>query len=271
MSATAVASRVVLTRPQGKNEALAERLSGIGLPALLLPALHIQPLAPAARPVPVPGDYDLLIFVSGHALQCYLQALDRTGVDQTWPMHTLAATVGGASASLLEHSGLVPSAQILYPGPHLNQDSESLWGLLQPHLADMKRVLIIRGQSGREWLGGRLENAGLEVHRLALYERVPVQWDTRQAEQLARTLDQPQPCVFLLTSSESLDAVHGNVRRLGLEQAWARSRFVVIHERIARRLQSSLQASGKVEASMVKICQPGDDTIFHMIALAAAL
>ncbi|NYT57519.1 uroporphyrinogen-III synthase [Alcaligenaceae bacterium] len=271
MSATAVKSRVVLTRPQGKNEALAERLSRAGLPALLLPALRIRPLAPGAAHTPAPEEYDLLVFVSGHALQFYLQALAQCGDGQAWPRHTLAATVGGASARMLEDTGFIPSSQIIYPGPDVNQDSESLWRLLQPHLAGMKRVLIVRGQTGREWLGARLEKAGLEVHRLAMYERMPVQWDRQQAEQLAQILDQPEPCVFLLTSSESLDAVHNNIRRVGLEQTWARSRFVVIHERIARRLQSSLQASGKVEAPMVKICQPGDDTIFQMITLAAAL
>nr|WP_255675957.1 uroporphyrinogen-III synthase [Pusillimonas sp. MFBS29] len=263
--------RVVLTRPQGKNEALARRLSGAGLPALLLPALHIQSLPADAAHIPDPDAYDLLVFVSGHALQFYLQALDERRAGWRWPVHTRAATVGGTSARMLREADFIASSQIIHPGPDLSQDSESLWHLLQPRLNTLKKVLIIRGRTGREWLGSKLEQAGVQVDRVAMYDRIPALWDTQQAEQLGQVLGQAEPCVFLLTSSESLDAVHANVRRLGLEHGWARSRFVVIHERIARRLQSSLQASGKVEPAMVKICQPGDDTIFQMITLAAAL
>src|SRR5690606_32041063 len=103
------------------------------------------------------------------------------------------------------------------------------------------------------------------------YERIPAHWTAIQAGQLAQALSQADPCVFLLTSGESVDAVCSNIRRLGLEQAWRQARFVVIHERVARRLQSIFQASGKVEAPMVKICQPSDDSIFQMITLAASL
>lgn len=271
MSASAISARVVLTRPQGKNEALAERLAAADLPALLLPALRIQSLAPDPAGLATPADYDLIVFVSGHAARFYLQALARRSSDALWPAHTLAATVGVASGRSLEDSSCIPPEQIIHPQPDSCQDSESLWRLLEPRLGSMKRVLIVRGASGREWLGSKLQEAGLEVHRLAMYERIPEQWSPIQAGQLEQALNRTSPCVFLLTSGESVDAVSNNVRRLGLEHAWQQARFVVIHERVARRLQSTLQASGKVEPPMVKICQPDDDSIFQMITLAASL
>jgi hypothetical protein len=76
---------------------------------------------------------------------------------------------------------------------------------------------------------------------------------------------------MLLTSGESVDAVHANIQRAGLIAPWSRSRFVVIHERVARRLQSLLHASGKVESSMVKVCSPGDDAIVESIRQMASL
>ncbi|MGB6103669.1 MAG: uroporphyrinogen-III synthase [Pusillimonas sp.] len=262
---------VVLTRPQGKNEALARRLAATGLQTLLLPALHIRPLAHDPGSIPPPAEYDLIVFVSGHALRLYLDTLSEHTRSSGWPAHTLAATVGAASARLLEDAPYVRPGQIIYPGPDDSQDSEGLWRLLEPRLGTIKRVLIARGGTGREWLGTKLQEAGLQVRRLALYERIPAQWDTAQTGQLEQALRAGSPCVFLLTSSESVDAVHANIRRLGLEDAWGRSRFVVIHERVACRLQSLLKASGKVEPPVVKICQPGDDAIFQTIALAASL
>src|SRR5690606_1365564 len=129
-----MSARVVLTRPQGKNEALADRLAAAGLPALLLPALRIQSLSPEPAELATPADYDLIIFVSGHAAQFYLQVLARRGGGCLWPAHTLAATVGVASARRLQDNFCIPSEQIVHPAPDSCQDSETLWRLLEPRL-----------------------------------------------------------------------------------------------------------------------------------------
>src|SRR3546814_3255308 len=83
----------------------------------------------------------------------------------------------------------------------------------------------------------RFQQAGIHVDRLALYDRQAAVWDAQQSDKLAAALAAPAPCVFLLTSAEGVDAVHANMLRLGLQDAWARARFVVIHERVASRLQ----------------------------------
>ena len=271
MVATTIKAGVILTRPQGKNDALAKRLEYAGLQVQSLPALHIQPLSPDLASLPKPASYDLVVFVSGHAAQFYLQALAQQGSQaaNSWPVSTLAATVGAASARSLEQAGGIPAEQILYPDKHSSQDSESLWQLLVPRLASLKRVLIVRGPRGREWLRNTLQSAGVQTDTLAMYDRSPAQWNTDQAAQLRAML--ASPAVMLLTSSESVDAVHQNVCQLGLEQAWLQIRFVVIHDRIARRLQSLFQASGKVESPVVKVCPPDDNSLFQMITQTASL
>jgi len=266
----AARTSVILTRPQGKNETLAHRLAAVDLPALVIPALQIEPLRHDPATFPLPGDYDLIIFVSGHASQFYFAELAARGMTGLWPGQTLAATVGVSSARQLQVAGQIPPTHILHPGADAAQDSESLWNVLAPRLATMRRVLIVRGGVGREWLGRKLEEAGLTVRRLAVYARKPAHWTAQQAAPLAQALS-AQACVCLLTSIESVVAVNANMMRLGLADAWSHARFVVIHERVASRLQSIRKASGKVETPMVKICQPSDDAIFQSITLMASL
>lgn len=261
---------VVLTRPQGKNELLAERLTAAGWQALSLPALLIRPLVSDPEKLPLPGDYDLVIFVSSNAVRFYLDLLALRPGQASWPRSTLAATVGWASAQPLYESGLLDQAHILHPDANsLYQDSEALWALLQDRILSVRRVLIVRGESGREWLGAQCEQAGMQVQRLPLYGREPALWPAPQASDLKAALAMPESCVFLLTSGESVDAVHANIRRLGLEAAWAKSRFIVIHERIASRLQSVFNAAGNSTPPMVKVCSPSDDAIFQAIGQMA--
>jgi len=56
-AAAAQAPRVaVLTRPAGRNEALAGRLHAAGWTAFILPALEIHPLPAPAASLPRPAD-----------------------------------------------------------------------------------------------------------------------------------------------------------------------------------------------------------------------
>src|SRR3546814_17937427 len=119
----------------------------------------------------------------------------------------------------------------------------------------------------RDWSS---DGCSSDRYRLALYDRQAAVWDAQQSDKLAAALAAPAPCVFLLTSAEGVDAMHANMLRLGLQDAWARARFVVIHERVASRLHSLLQASGKVRPPMVKLCQPSEDAIFKTIDIGKA-
>jgi uroporphyrinogen-III synthase len=266
-----LSSPVILTRPSGRNEAVAARLAAAGMPVLILPALNIQPVPPPDTKSFHPRFYDLIVFVSSNAVEGYLGLLGKTAFQGPWPAGTLAATVGAASAGLLYKSHVVPATRVLHPDADASQDSEALWRLLEPRLSSLRRVLIVRGQSGREWLGERLETANVAVDRLAVYTREAALWTPDELQRLGAALTTSARCVVLLTSGESVDAVHANIERAGLLPPWRRSRFVVIHERVARRLQSVLGASGKVESTMVKVCSPGDDAIVESIRQMASL
>ncbi len=262
---------VVLTRPQGRNQPLAARLRESGLEALELPALAVSPLPVDASRFPLPQHYDLIVFVSANAALFYLEQLAARGCAE-WPASTVAATVGEASARPLREAGFIPSGCIVHPAADTPQDSEALWRLLEPRLGALRRVAIVRGESGREWLGECLERAGARVHRYAIYRRCPSEWTDGQRQTLAAGLAPGRVVVGLFTSSESVDAFYQNLSAPGLQTFWRDARFVVIHERIARHLQALLRTvPGKNPASMVKICPPADETIFQAVVSLAFL
>jgi len=262
----------VLTRPRGKNESLALRLGARGIQAHTLPALAIEPLPPGPGLLPRPGDYDLIVFVSGHAVGIYFDLLARDGWAGPWPPGTLAATVGRASAAPLHENPFIPSENIVRPPCQAGQDSEALWQVLRQLSRPPKSALIVRGATGREWLREKLEGRGARVRLLPVYRREPEVWTGPQVEPLEAALRAGRRTVCLLTSAESVDAVRANILRAGLPSFWTQAIFVAIHERVAHYLQSTHEAAGgKAPVPVVQICSPDDDAIFQALVLAAAL
>lgn len=246
---------IVLTRPKGRNESIAAELEGRGLRVMVLPALTLD--VPGNQLVPSAQVYDLVVFVSRQAVAAYFGQ-----VDGSWPVDTRAAAVGQATAQALrEH---VPDEQVLAPTVSSAQDSEALLALIDRQGRRFGRVLILRGQHGREWLAEAFERRGAKVTRHALYRRTPAQWAREQYQEAFSG----KPSIMLLTSVESLDAVYQGTLRHGLP--WPSAlRFVVIHPRIAQRLRSILQECGAPGEPWVKVCVPNESAIFQAILAAS--
>jgi len=251
----------VLTRPAGRNDALAARLRAQGWDVLDLPALEIEALPADAATLPRPGDHDLVVFVSGTAVRCYLRQLRDVAGMQQWPAGVTAACVGPATAAALRDSSFWhDGAQLLHPGPGAPAyDSEALWQLMQARGFMPRRVLLVRGTTGRDWLGQTLASQGADVRAHAAYRRVPAQWPATALPILMSCRDEGRPAHWLLTSGEGIQAVHGQIRRTGLESWWRRCRFVVTHPRLVQHLEAF--APDAVARGMVKICLPEDEAI----------
>jgi uroporphyrinogen-III synthase len=251
----------VLTRPANRNQALAQRLRDAGWQACAWPALQIEPVLAGAGAVPIPADYELVVFVSGNAARLYLQQLRQLGHAAAWPGSCVAATVGPASGLALRESGWFGSGTfILHPGPQaLRHDSESLWELIAARAPLPRRVLVVRGTQGRDWLAERLREHGAQVDLHAVYRRSPAAWDEAVLQQLtvwARGSTRP---TWLLTSGEGIDAVRANVGRAGLAGWWQDCRFVLTHPQLEQRLELPVGAG----RAAVKVCVPADDAIFN--------
>lgn len=158
--------RVVITRPRGQAENLAQLVREAGGEPVCVPAIEILPLADAAPFHALAArlaEFDLAIFVSRNAVR---RALELLG-GKPWPAGLKVATVGQGSREELEQRGF--SGVI---APAAKSDSEALLAL--PELAAVRgrRIAIFRGDGGRQLLGDVLGKRGALVEYAACYRRV---------------------------------------------------------------------------------------------------
>jgi len=258
-------SLILLTRPAGRNEALASHLQAQGLQAICAPLLTVNPHRQARENWLDAAAFDLIIFVSGYAAQCWLQVSANKKQTDTlhWPAHTLAASVGTASAQPLH--GVVPAAQLIHPSPEEPQDSESLWQRLQSRVKQSRptppRVLIVGAAQGRGWLQHQLQQHGCRVERYAVYERQPAQWQEADLAPVRQALSNNARPIVLLTSTLAVQALDANMRRLHLTALYGQARFLLIHLRIIEALQT-LARHANLD---VTTCSPDDDAILNAI------
>ena len=268
-AAAAQAPRVaVLTRPAGRNEALASRLASVGWTPCILPALDIRPLATPAADLPRPAGYDMVVFVSGNAARHYLDQLAQADGPAPWPAGVVAATVGPASAAgLLALPGFGANTTVLHPGDQAaSHDSEALWEVLRGLPRLPPRVLLVRGTQGRDWLGDQLQAHGVAVTRHAAYQRCPAHWDESRLAPLRRWAADGVRPTWLITSGEGADAARDALQAAGLAPWWAGCGFVLTHPSLARRVPQP--AHGAASQAMVKICLPNDESIFQAFVAA---
>jgi uroporphyrinogen-III synthase len=158
---------IVVTRPREHAAALAVLIEAAGGRALLYPAIEIEDLpdpASALRVIGKLGQFDLAVFVSPAAVRKSFELIKKAGV--TWPGSLRAAAVGQGSRDELERHGVRGGL-----APDSGADSEALLAL--PELASVagKRIVIFRGEGGRELLGETLAARGAKVEYVACYRR----------------------------------------------------------------------------------------------------
>jgi len=268
-SAAAESPRIaVLTRPAGRNEALAARLRDAGWSTCILPALEIEALPADAGALPRPAAYDMVVFVSGNAARQYLDQWFQADGPSVWPAGVIAATVGPASAQALRgHEGFGANTTVLHPSESApSHDSEALWDVLQGLPRLPARVLLVRGTQGRDWLGEKLEAQGAAVTRHAAYLRRPARWDAGRLACLRRWADAGLGATWLITSGEGADAVRARLDEAGLAGWWEQCGFVLTHPSLARRVPPGRHDDGA--PAMVKICLPNDESIFQAFVAA---
>ncbi|WP_444437360.1 uroporphyrinogen-III synthase [Pseudomonas sp. A6] len=162
--------RLLLTRPQDECAALAASLAEHGVASASLPLLAIEPLeeTPEQRSLLLDLDrYCAVVVVSKPAARLGVERIDRY-----WPQPPARQdwfAVGAATAAILDDYGLCVHH------PENGDDSEALLALpalVQALQVPGPRVLILRGEGGREFLAERLRGQGVVVDYLELYRRV---------------------------------------------------------------------------------------------------
>lgn len=160
--------RLLLTRPADECALLEGSLADAGVSSMSMPLLSIEPLPVSQQMRHIIHElyrYCAVIVVSKPAARLGLEMLD-----EVWPQPPIQTWfgVGAGTARILDDYGL----KVFHPGDR--EDSEGLLGM--PELAEAlrcpdPRVLIMRGEGGREMLAEQLRGKGAVVDYLELYRR----------------------------------------------------------------------------------------------------
>jgi len=233
----------VVTRPAGQAAHFATALTEAGAIPVLYPVLEISDIEDTGPVLDVAirlDSFDLAVFVSPNAIE---KALALILPRRSWPAGLRVAALGKSSERELARNGICDVIS-----PPLRFDSEALLEL--PELIDVrgKRVIIFRGDGGREVLGDTLKSRGASIEYVSCYRRTRPQLDPAP---LLKLWEVGQLDAVTLTSSEGLRNFHDMIGRLG--QAWLKKTPAFVpHVRIAEQAQA-------LGLSIVVATEPGDD------------
>jgi len=251
MDAGALQGRhIVVTRPAGQAVHLADALVALGAKPVLFPVLAIFDVADTGPLLDVAArldDFDWAAFVSPNAVE---KALTPILARRPWPAHLRAATIGRSSELALAKFGV---SDVVSPQDRF--DSEALIALAP--LGDMlgKKVVIFRGDGGRELLGETLAARGATVEYVTCYRRGRPALDPAPLHKL---WNDSQLDAITVTSSEGLRNLYDMVGKIG--QAWLRKTPTFVpHARIFEQART-------LGLHDVILTGPGDDGLVAGLA-----
>jgi uroporphyrinogen-III synthase len=265
---------LVVTRPSGQASALMEALQAAiasiatsqpeqdwQQPQILaLPLLTIVPksdpnVAAAIRTAMQTAD--LAVFVSPNAIECTMRLLGddwQSIAKRPVPI----GVVGQSSYHALERHGIGAEANtptpIWMPENPAQWDSEGLWEAIQNRFPSWagRRVVVFRGDGGREWLADQLQSVGAQVEAIAVYSRIPLSKSSPQWEKVlnANTDD----ALWILTSSEAVRHLGTVLKQQGRQDYLASASALCPHHNIAR-------SANEIGFRAVLECHSGDTAL----------
>lgn len=189
--------RVLICRPEPEAQRLADAFISRGAETECLPMIERQPLPETPEQREQVQNLDLVqhcVVVSPFAARLLLEKLD------TWwpqlPVGIRWYAVGRGTAAVLEEAGIAPRI------PDSGADSEALLALPALQQVQGDRVLIVRGDRGRELIRETLIARGASVSLLPLYTR---RCPSYPADILDARLGAFAPRVVVTLSGETLN------------------------------------------------------------------
>jgi uroporphyrinogen-III synthase len=217
---------IVITRPARQAAGLAGEVAALGGRPLIFPAIVILPPADSTTLRAVQSElarYDIAIFVSANAVEYGV------GDPAAWPEHLLTLAPGPGTAAALTAVGIADVRT-----PATTMDSEGLLALPELSAVGGKRIVIFRGDSGRELLRCELEARGARVTQVECYRRARPE---SGATGLLEAWRERRVDAVTVTSSEGLDNLWAILDTEGRDHLAATPTFVP-HPRIAGRARS---------------------------------
>ena len=242
--------RILVTRPADQAGELARMIAAQGGQAVLFPLLEIgaaDDLAPLQSAIAQLDDYAWAIFISPNAVA---YSLPQILAARRWPAGLRAAAIGPSTVQQLAALGVV---KVISPAKRF--DSEALLEL--PAFAAGavvgEKVLILRGNGGRELLGETLRQRGAEVDAVSCYRRSPPADGTR----IVSLLHNRQVDALTISSSEGLRNLLALLDTDAFEHL-RRLPLFVPHQRIA-------QVAAELGLQRVVLSAPADAGIIERL------
>lgn len=196
--AGSLAGQVILnTRPARQQAGLAALLEADGARVLPFPAIEISAVEATpfhlalARTV---ADYDILIFISRNAVDGAFRFLGEAPLPATLQL----GVIGSATREAVRHRIGEQGGRLIESEPF---NSEALLAAAALQQVDGKRILIFRGQAGRNLLGDELGRRGARVDYCEVYRRELPALDTDGFNRLTAA---QFPTLAILTSNEGM-------------------------------------------------------------------
>ena len=232
--------QVIVTLPWVQAIDWVRQLQANRIDAVALPLIAIEPAVDSAALAVSWGGLAtqrLVIFVSPNACEQFF-AQRPSSVE--WPADVFAASPGPGTTRALLRFG-VPAEQIIEPASDAAQfDSEALWAQLSKRDWQDASVLILRGDTGRDWLADTLRGHGAKVSHLAAYRRAVPVLDEAQGRLLRAAIELPASHLWLFSSSEAVDnlaVLARSVTDVNGDVDWSRSLAIGTHPRITASIR----------------------------------
>ena len=255
-----MAEAVVITRPYRQAVDFADRLVAAGRAAIVFPLLDIAPLQDTTRlreTLERLSEFSLVAFVSPNAIDATFAHVAK------WPPDVPLAVMGeGSRQALARHGITTDHYHITSPKDRRRTDSQTLLEALDLERLRCGKVLILRGETGRELLGDALRAVGAQVEQVAAYRRTAVVLTPKRSAELATLLDSDNN--WVITSSEALHILVRLVAQIdpktGVVKIQQKNLYVP-HPRI-------LEVAQSLGFHKIHLTDAGDDGLFSTLQFA---
>ncbi len=155
--------KVLLTRPQGRNQLMEEALSNRNVSYLTTPLLQVQPTSnlQSKQIRCTLSQADIIIFISTNAVKFASDTLT-----EKWPQSAQYYAVGEATYLALQALGIIANK-----APDDCQQTEGLLSLPALNNVSDKNIVIVRGVGGREDLAIELTKRNANLAYWEVYQR----------------------------------------------------------------------------------------------------
>lgn len=191
--------KVLITRPEAKAQQLATLLDILNIESTSQPLFDYQPYATPKETSIALKQANILIFVSAAAVNYANASCSLINNDLLNNPSLLIFAVGNATKQALLSLGIT---NVLSP-PYQEEHSEGLLKLPELNNVAGKKVLIIRGNGGREHIAETLHLRGANVNYIESYQRV---WRTL-TKNIAKQWHATQINCIVVTSNDILVAL----------------------------------------------------------------